>query len=85
MGIFIWMNPQTTQFPLRDTVADLWRLVNDYNSFTIAMLNQPDDEQTVSVTNIRLQNIIGFKATLADNIDFQNYNSLIHSMKMFGN
>ena len=29
-----------TQSPLKETVADLWRLVNDYNSSAIVMLNQ---------------------------------------------
>ena len=29
-----------TQSPLKETVADLWKLVSDYNSSTIVMLNQ---------------------------------------------
>ena len=28
-----------TQSPIKETVTDLWRLVNDYNSSTIVMLN----------------------------------------------
>ena len=34
-----------TQSPLRETVVDLWRLVNDYNSSTIVMLNKISHDQ----------------------------------------
>ena len=34
-----------TQSPLKETVADLWRLVNDYNSSTLVMLNQIPTDQ----------------------------------------
>ena len=29
-----------TQSPLKETVADLWRLIYEYNTTTIVMLNQ---------------------------------------------
>ena len=38
-GINEGQNYILTQSPLKETVTDLWRLVNDYNS-TIVMLNQ---------------------------------------------
>ena len=34
-----------TQSPLKETVADLWRLLKDYNSSTIVMLNQTSVDQ----------------------------------------
>ena len=34
-----------TQSPLKETAVDLWRLVDDYNSSTIVMLNQIPTDQ----------------------------------------
>ena len=34
-----------TQSPLKETVADLWRLVNENNSSTIVMLNKISHDQ----------------------------------------
>ena len=34
-----------TQSPLKETVVDLWRLLYDYNSSTIVMLNQISADQ----------------------------------------
>ena len=40
-----------TQSPLKETVADFWRLMNDYNSSTIVMLNQIAlDQVQISLT-----------------------------------
>ena len=34
-----------TQSPMKETVTDLWRLVKDYNSSTIVMLNHISHDQ----------------------------------------
>ena len=39
-----------TQMPLPTTVGDLWRMMNDYNSFTIVMLNPFDNTDKVGGT-----------------------------------
>ena len=39
------LNYILSQSPLKETVVDLWRLVNDYNSSTIVMLNQISTDQ----------------------------------------
>ena len=39
-----------TQMPLPTTVGDLWRMMYDYNSFTIVMLNPFDNTDKVGGT-----------------------------------
>jgi len=34
-----------TQWPLPDTVSDLWRLVYEYNVSTVVLLNEPQSTQ----------------------------------------
>ena len=56
-----------TQIPLPETVADTWRLVYDYNLYTIVMINTLDYKDPVSI--FKMLEHVNIKNTVKKSLD----------------